>query len=219
MIKLYIVALSTIDFEDKYFVFKQFPYYLVFAKESEVKNILAKNAYKIKNFYIDTDTNNALFDYDNLSIYNARIEKGAVIRKNVEIDDSAIILMGAIINIGAKIGANTMIDMNAVIGSGAIIKNNVHISAGVVISGVLEPISTSPVIIEDNVFIGANTVIKEGVHIEKGAIIGANSYVSKDISAYTLNYGTPCKFIRYATKEDYEKLKLNPTLRNNLNQN
>ena len=60
MIKLYIVALSTIDFEDKYFVFKQFPYYLVFAKESEVKNILAKNAYKIKNFYIDTDTRESL---------------------------------------------------------------------------------------------------------------------------------------------------------------
>lgn len=219
MIKLYIIALCPIDFDEKYFVFKQFPYYLIITKESDIKEILSQNTYKIKNFYIDKDSNNALFDYDDISKYKARIEKGAIIRKNVDIADSAVILMGAVINIGAKIGENTMIDMNAVIGSGAIIKNNVHISAGVVISGVLEPLSNEPVIIEDNVFIGANTTIKEGVHIQKGAIIGANSFVSKNVLEGTLNYGSPCKFIRYATKQDYENVKINPMLRNNINKN
>lgn len=42
---------------------------------------------------------------------NARIEPGAIIRDQVTIGDSAVIMMGAIINIGAEIGEGTMIDM------------------------------------------------------------------------------------------------------------
>lgn len=220
MVKLYLIAKSPIKLKKEYFVFNNDLNYLVITNESEVNKILFENKNKIIKYYIDSDSNNALFNYESITKYKARIEKGAIIRKNVEIAPSAIILMGAVINIGAKIGENTMIDMNAVIGSGAVIKNNVHVSAGVVISGILEPSSNIPVIIEDNVFIGANSVIKEGIHIEKNSIIGANSFVNKNIKEGTLNYGTPCRYIRNATNEDYEKIKINPLLRaskNNLN--
>ena len=213
MNKLYIHALCEIKFDENVYVFNVFPNYIIIGKDEYLNDILSKNAYKIKDYYYDKDSNNPLLDYDDYSIYKARIEKGAVIRKNVTLADSAIILMGAIINMGASIGENTLIDMNAVIGSGAIIKNNVHISAGAVISGVLEPISNNPVIIEDDVFIGANSTIKEGVHIKKGAIIGANSYVSHDVEENSLCYGAPAKFIRKATNDDYEKLAINKSLR------
>lgn len=213
MNKLYIIALCEIKFDNSLFVLNNFPNYIVIGSDEKLKETISKNAYKIKDYYYQRDSNNPLFPYEDYSKYKARIEKGAVIRNNVTIKDSAIILMGAIINIGASIGENTMIDMNAVIGSGAIIKDNVHISAGVVIAGVLEPISTKPVIIEDDVFIGANSTISEGVTIKKGAVIGANSFVNHDVEENSLYYGSPIKFIRKVSIDDYKKLATNKTLR------
>ena len=77
-------------------------------------------------------------------------------------------------NIGAYIDTGTMIDTWATVGSCAQIGKNVHISGGVGIGGVLEPIQSSPVIIEDETFIGSRCVIVEGIRIEKEAVLGAN---------------------------------------------
>ena len=52
------------------------------------------------------------------------------------------------------------------------------------------------VLIADDVWIGANVSILKGVTIGKGAIIGANSLVTKDVDAYTINAGNPLKYIR-----------------------
>jgi virginiamycin A acetyltransferase len=57
--------------------------------------------------------------------------------------------------------------------------------------------SKGGIIIEDDVWIGANVVILDGAIIRKGAIIGANSLVNKEIEAYSINFGSPAKFIRY----------------------
>ena len=81
--------------------------------------------------------------------------------------------MPSYVNIGAYIDSGTMIDTWATIGSCAQIGKNVHISGGVGIGGVLEPIQSSPVIIEDNCFIGSRCIIVEGVKINKEAVIGA----------------------------------------------
>src|SRR5690554_453779 len=85
-----------------------------------------------------------------------------------------VIMMPSYVNIGAHIDEGTMIDTWATVGSCAQIGKNVHISGGVGIGGVLEPIQTSPVIIESNCFIGSRCIIVEGVHIEKEAVLGAN---------------------------------------------
>ncbi len=47
-------------------------------------------------------------------------------------------------------------------------------------------------VVGNDVWIGQNVTILPGVHIGDGAIIGANSVVSKDVAAYSINAGNPC---------------------------
>ena len=58
------------------------------------------------------------------------------------------------------------------------------------------------VTIGNNVWIGGNTVILPGVHIGDNAVIGAGSVVTKDVPAWTVAAGNPCKVIRAITEED-----------------
>lgn len=51
-------------------------------------------------------------------------------------------------------------------------------------------------IIGNDVWIGQNVTIMPGVHIGDGAIIGANSVVAKDIPAYHIAVGNPCRIIK-----------------------
>ena len=85
-----------------------------------------------------------------------------------------VIMMPSYINIGAHVGSGTMVDTWATVGSCAQIGSNVHLSGGVGIGGVLEPLHSAPVIIEDNVFIGSRCIVVEGVRVEKEAVLGAN---------------------------------------------
>ena len=57
-------------------------------------------------------------------------------------------------------------------------------------------------IIANDVWIGQNVTILPGVHIGDGAIIGANSVVTKDIPAYHIAGGNPCKIIRKRFNEE-----------------
>ena len=85
-----------------------------------------------------------------------------------------VILMPCYINIGSYIDQNTMVDTWATVGSCAQIGKNVHLSGGVGIGGVLEPLQSSPVIIEDNAFVGSRCIVVEGVKVGKEAVLGAN---------------------------------------------
>lgn len=168
---------------------------------------------EIKIIHLEYLVANPLFPLYEYTQSRARIEYGAIIRSEVELADDCIILMGAVINKGAEIGHRSMIDMNAVIGSGAIIKDDCHISAGAVLAGMMEPISTTPVIIENNVFIGANAIVLEGVHVYENAIIGAGAVVTKDVPNSSVVYGNPAHIIRKRNNTDSNKINLNPKLR------
>ncbi|KAJ6094546.1 acetyltransferase [Penicillium canescens] len=64
-----------------------------------------------------------------------------------------------------------------------------------------------PVFIEDDCWIGANVVILPGVRIGKGTTIGAGSIVTKDIPAFSVAIGTPCrvrKIIQSAEEEEQD---------------
>ncbi len=194
-------------------VFGVYPFKIIYGDYQALNEFLKKNNKYIFHYHFEIEALNPKFKYATYEEYEARIEKGAIIRENVKIAKSAIILMGSVINVGASIGENTMIDMNVVVGSGAIIKNNVHVGAGAIISGIMEPISLEPVVIEDNVFIGANAVIKEGVIVRKNTIIGASSFVNKNTEEGYIYYGVPARKIAKATKQDYFKVALNGELR------
>ena len=105
-----------------------------------------------------------------------------------------VILMPSYVNIGAYVGKNTMIDTWATVGSCAQIGENVHISGGVGIGGVLEPVQTAPVIIENHCFIGSRCIVVEGVRIEKEAVLGANVVLTKSTKIIDVTQEKPIEY-------------------------
>lgn len=185
----------------------------IFGEWSVVEPFLEANKQWIDDQVIENDRRNSAIPLIDLKKFKARIEPGAFIRDQVEIGDSAIIMMGAIINIGAVIGEGTMIDMGAVLGGRAIVGKNCHIGAGTVLAGVVEPASAQPVIIEDNVLIGANAVVLEGIRIGKGSVVAAGAIVIQDVAPYTVVAGTPARKIKDIDEKTKGKTGLIDALR------
>lgn len=186
---------------------------IIFGSIEEINSILNTYQDRIIYYVIENNCRNSavpLLDYTKLE---ARIEPGATIRDHVLIGKKVVVMMGAVINIGAIIGEETMIDMNAVIGARAIIGKKCHIGAGAIISGVLEPPSKKPVIIEDHVLIGANAVLLEGVHIGQGAVVAAGSVVTKDVEENMVVAGSPAKFIKMKDEKTIQKTEILDDLR------
>lgn len=105
-----------------------------------------------------------------------RAVPGSIVRYSAYIE-SNVVLMPSFVNVGAYVGAGTMIDTWSTIGSCAQIGSHCHISGGVGIGGVLEPLQSSPVIIEDHCFIGARSEIAEGVIVEEGSVISMGVFL------------------------------------------
>ncbi|MBT2732569.1 2,3,4,5-tetrahydropyridine-2,6-dicarboxylate N-acetyltransferase [Carnobacterium sp. ISL-102] len=185
----------------------------IFGEWSVIEPFLEENKEWIKDKVIENDRRNSAIPLVDMKKFKARIEPGAFIRDQVEIGDSAVIMMGAVINIGAIIGEKTMIDMGAVLGGRAIVGKNCHIGAGTVLAGVVEPASAQPVIVEDNVLIGANAVVLEGVRIGEGAIVAAGAIVIQDVEPYTVVAGTPAKKIKNVDEKTKSKTGLIDALR------
>ncbi|HOH46229.1 MAG TPA: DapH/DapD/GlmU-related protein, partial [Candidatus Cloacimonadota bacterium] len=82
------------------------------------------------------------------------------------------------------VDSGSMVDSHALVGSCAQIGKNVHLSAGAMIGGVLEPINSRPVIIEDEAFIGGNTGVYEGIIIKKGAVLASGTIVTGSTPIY-----------------------------------
>jgi 2,3,4,5-tetrahydropyridine-2-carboxylate N-succinyltransferase len=90
------------------------------------------------------------------------------------------------VNVGAYVDDNTMIDSHVLVGSCAQIGKRVHLSAGAQIGGVLEPVGSLPVIIEDEVLVGGNCGIYEGALVRHGAVIGAGVILTGSTPVYDL---------------------------------
>lgn len=111
---------------------------------------------------------------------------GSAIRDGAFVAAGVVIMPPAYVNIGAYVDEHTMIDSHALVGSCAQIGRHVHLSAGAQIGGVLEPVGSLPVIIEDEVFIGGNCGIYEGTIVKRRAVIGAGSILTGSTPVYDL---------------------------------
>jgi len=111
---------------------------------------------------------------------------GSSFRDGCYISENVSIMPPSFVNIGAYIDEYTMLDSHVLVGSCAQVGKRVHLSAGVKLGGVLEPIGSLPVIIEDDVFVGGNCGIYGGVIIEQGAVIGAGTVITDKTPIYDL---------------------------------
>ena len=109
---------------------------------------------------------------------------GSSIRDGAYIGKNVVMMPPMYINVGAYVGDGSMIDSHALVGTCAQVGKNVHLSAGSQLGGVLEPIGTNPVIIEDDVFIGGNCGIYEGVLVKSQAIIAAGVILTSGTPVY-----------------------------------
>lgn len=124
---------------------------------------------------------------------NAVVRYGSYISKNV-------VLMPSYVNIGAYVDEGTMIDTWATVGSCAQIGKNVHLSGGVGIGGVLEPLQSYPVIIEDNCFIGSRCIVVEGIKVEEEAVLGANVVLTASTKIIDVSESQPKEIKGYIPK-------------------
>lgn len=120
----------------------------------------------------------------NLSDQIRLVPGGSSARSGSYIAPGVTIMPPAFINIGAYVDSGTMVDSHVLVGSCAQIGKNVHLSAGAMIGGVLEPIGSRPVVIEDDVFIGGNTGIYEGVIVCSGAVIATGTIITASTPVY-----------------------------------
>jgi 2,3,4,5-tetrahydropyridine-2-carboxylate N-succinyltransferase len=111
---------------------------------------------------------------------------GTSLRKGSYIAEGVIIMPPSYVNVGAYVDSATLLDSNVLVGSCAQIGKNCHISAGVQIGGVLEPVNSAPVIVEDNCFIGGNSGIYEGVLIRSNAVISSGVVITASTPIYDI---------------------------------
>jgi 2,3,4,5-tetrahydropyridine-2,6-dicarboxylate N-succinyltransferase len=105
-----------------------------------------------------------------------RAVPGSLVRHSAYIAPG-VILMPSFVNLGAYVDSGTMVDSWTTVGSCAQIGKNCHLSGGVGIGGVLEPLQSDPVVIEDNCFIGARAEVAEGVLVGEGSVLAMGVYL------------------------------------------
>jgi len=109
---------------------------------------------------------------------------GSSARNGCYLAPGVAIMPPAFINIGAYVDSGTLVDSHALVGSCAQLGRNVHLSAGAMIGGVLEPVGSRPVIVEDDVFIGGNTGIYEGIIVQSKAVIASGTILTSSTPVY-----------------------------------
>ena len=211
-VKLYVNLSGPVDFGSAQ-VFGEGKSRIVFGDWTELAPILEASRDKIADLVVENDRRNSGVPLLDLKDLPARIEPGAIIREQVTIGESAVIMMGAILNIGAVVGRRTMIDMGAVLGGRATVGDDCHIGAGAVLAGVVEPASATPVVVEDGVLVGANAVVIEGVRIGAGAVVAAGAVVTENVPPNAVVAGTPARIIKMKDARTEGKTALVDALR------
>lgn len=139
-------------------------------------------SHEIPFFDKDTMATKLLTLSDNVRL----VPGGTAVRDGSYIGPGVVIMPPSYVNIGAYVDEQTMIDSHVLVGSCAQIGKRVHLSAATQIGGVLEPVGSLPVIIEDDVFIGGNCGIYEGTIIKQRSVIGAGVVLTGSMPVYDL---------------------------------
>jgi 2,3,4,5-tetrahydropyridine-2-carboxylate N-succinyltransferase len=111
---------------------------------------------------------------------------GSAIRRGAHVAAGVVLMPPSYVNVGAFLGAGSMVDSHVLVGSCAQVGQRVHLSAGVQIGGVLEPVGSRPVIVEDEALIGGQCGLYEGVRVGARAVLGAGVILTGSTRVYDL---------------------------------
>jgi 2,3,4,5-tetrahydropyridine-2-carboxylate N-succinyltransferase len=111
---------------------------------------------------------------------------GTVIRRGAYLGSDCIMMSPSFVNIGASVGDNTLVDSCDTVGSCAQIGADVKLGANTLIGGVLEPVESAPVVIEDGVSLGAGCRVTSGFVVGEDSVVGENTLLTPRIPVYDL---------------------------------
>jgi len=114
---------------------------------------------------------------------------GTVIRRGAYLGADCIMMSPSFVNIGAYVGDNTLVDSCDTVGSCAQIGADVKLGANTLIGGVLEPVESAPVVIEDGVSLGAGCRVTSGFVVGEDSVVGENTLLTPRIPVYDLVEG------------------------------
>ena len=114
---------------------------------------------------------------------------GSTIRDGAYVAPGVVCMPPMFVNVGAYVDEGTLIDSHVLVGSCAQIGRRVHLSAAAQIGGVLEPVGSLPVIVEDDVLVGGNCGVYEGTIVRAGAVLAAGTVVTGSTPVYDLVRG------------------------------
>ena len=128
-----------------------------------------------------------LRDTDDLPTRGTRnTPDGTVIRRGAHIGSDAIMMSPSFVNVGARVGDGTLVDSCDTVGSCAQIGADVKLGANTLVGGVLEPVESAPVIIEDGVSLGAGCRVTSGFVVGENSVVGENTLLTPRIPVYDL---------------------------------
>ena len=111
---------------------------------------------------------------------------GSSVRRGAHLGRGVVMMPPCYVNVGAWVGPGTMIDSHALVGSCAQVGARVHVSAGAQIGGVLEPIGSRPVIVEDDCLVGGLVGLFEGVLVRARAVVAAGVVLTGSTPVFDL---------------------------------
>ncbi|HKJ60008.1 MAG TPA: 2,3,4,5-tetrahydropyridine-2,6-dicarboxylate N-succinyltransferase [Halobacteriales archaeon] len=111
---------------------------------------------------------------------------GTVVRRGAAIGANCILMSPSFVNVGAHVGDGTLVDSCDTVGSCAQIGANVKLGANTLVGGVLEPVESAPVVVEDGVSLGAGCRVTSGFVVGENSIVGENTLLTPRIPVYDL---------------------------------
>lgn len=111
---------------------------------------------------------------------------GTAVRRGAYLGDDVVVMPPAYVNVGAHVDDGAMVDSHALVGSCGQVGRRVHLSAAAQVGGVLEPVQSLPVILEDDVFVGGGVGLYEGVVVRRAAVLAAGVTLTGSSRVYDL---------------------------------
>jgi 2,3,4,5-tetrahydropyridine-2-carboxylate N-succinyltransferase len=111
---------------------------------------------------------------------------GTTVRRGACLGSDIIMMSPSFVNVGARVGDGTLVDSCDTVGSCAQIGENVKLGANTLVGGVLEPVESSPVVVEDGVSLGAGCRVTSGFVVGADSVVGENTLLTPRIPVYDL---------------------------------